>query len=353
MKIFWFLVCAVLCGCVSKDSNISYPIGAILPMQGELAVASAEILRGMEVAKDEINARGGIVGIPVRIEKADALSGNVSLLESFDKMRRRGVKVFSIGFGKETIFTKKLVSSCDDVFVNYMCSYPPITLDMPNCTRIFVNGAQAGDVMSKFLKREENEKIQLVTMNVDNPFGKSDADYLSFNLKVGKTKHYRDVFAEGERRFEIFGEQIMRLYADCVFYVGYGAELREFVESLARAGYEKSIVANCGLLSEDFVVPEKISLYKVETLFEQGKIDTPISKKFVSAYEAKYGKKPTWKAAYGYDSVMLLASSVENSRFTPANMREYFKNLKYDGAIGKIEFDSSADSISEMSLVKQ
>ncbi len=353
MKNFWIFICALICGCTSTDSNVVYRVGAILPMRGELAVASAEILRGMKVAEDEINSRGGVAGVPFEVVSADALSGDVSLLESFDKMRRNGVKVFSIGFGKETIFTKKLVASCDDVFVNYMCSYPPITLDMPNCTRIFVNGAQVGDIMSKFLKREDGEKVQLVTMNVDNPFGKADADYLSFNLKVSKTKYYRDIFGEGEKRFDIFGEQIMRLDADCVFYVGYGSELREFVDSLVRAGYKNSIVANCGLLATDFPVSDKVSLYRAETLFEQGKIDTPISRKFVSAYEKKYGEKPSWKAAYGYDSVMLLVASAENSRFITFKMRDYFKNLKYDGAIGKIEFDSSADSLSEMSLVKK
>jgi ABC-type branched-subunit amino acid transport system substrate-binding protein len=66
-----------------------------------------------------------------------------------------------------------------------------------------------------------------------------------------------------------------------------------------------------------------------------------------------FGAEPTWKSAYGYDSIMLLARAVEKSRFMPSKMRDYFTNLKYEGAVGKLEFDKTADSTSELSLVKK
>ena len=342
-------------GCSTKSENDKaiYPIGAVLPLTGDCANASQEIINGMKVACDEINARGGIAGINVKLVVKDSRSSDTTLLETFDSMRRHGVKVFNLGFGKETIFTKKLISSCEDVFVNYMCSYPPITIDMPNSTRIFINGAQVGDIMASAVKRTDDSTIQIVSMNVDDFFGKADGDYLAFNLKLPKTKFYRDVFGEGEKNFTIFGEQIMRLYAEYVFYVGYGSELQAFTDSLIKAGYQKTIVANCGLIDDNFKVSEKIKLLKVEPLFAQGKVNNSVSKKFVASYKSMFGSAPTWKSAYGYDSIMLLARAVEKSRFMPSKMRDYFTNLKYEGAVGKLEFDKTADSISELSLVKK
>lgn len=342
-----------LCGCSTGDDKAVYPIGVILPMSGSCAEASKDVVRGMELARDEINGTGGLRGIPVELQVRDANGDKFSFLEEFDLMRNRGVKVFNFGFGKESITKKKVVEKCDDVFVNFMCSYPPITLDMPNCTRIFINGAQEGDIMSTVVKREGEAEAQLVVMNVDDYSGKADADYLGFNLKVEKTKLYRDVFGEGEDRFDIFSTQIMRLYADYVFYVGYGSELPSFVESLSKAGYRKTVVANCGLLERDFTPPKGITFYSIKTLFELGKIDTEKSRRFVAAYKAKYGVAPSWKSAYGYDSIMLLADAAKKARFIPAKMREHFKNLKYDGAVGKIYFDATADSTSELALVKK
>ena len=350
-----FLALFFVAGCSTKEGadKTAYPIGVILPLSNDCAKASQEIINGMMLACDEINAQGGISGIELKLVVRDSLSTDTTLLQTFDSMRRKGVKVFNLGFGKETIFTKKLISSCDDVFVNYMCSYPPITLDMPNSTRLFINGAQVGDIMATAVKRNQDETKQIVSMNVDNFFGKADGDYLAFNLKLPKIKFYRDVFGEGEKNFDIFGEQIMRLHSEYVFYVGYGSELREFVKALAKAGYNKTIVANCGILDSNFTLPKNIKLLKVEPLFEQGKIESDVSKKFVSVYKAKYGVVPTWKSAYGYDSVMLLTSAIEKSRFIPSKMREHFTNLKYDGAIGKLEFDKTADSVSELSLISK
>ena len=358
MKFGFFSAAGALCaaaflGCAGVEKPATYPIGVILPMGGIRAPASADILRGMELARDEINAAGGVCVFPVSLEVRDASAEGFSFNEEFDSMRRAGVKVFNLGYGREFITKKALVGKCDDVFVNFMCSYPPITLDMPNCTRIFINGAQEGDIMAKAVKRDGAADVQLVMMNVDDFFGKADADYLGFNLKVDKTKLYRDVFGEGESRFDVFSRQIMRFSSNYVFYVGYGSELRDFVESLARAGYGKTVVSNCGIAEESFTVPAGIKLYSVKTLFEQGRVSGGESKRFVSSYKAKYGVQPSWKSAYGYDSIRLLAAAAEKARLMPSKMRGYFKNLKYDGAIGKMEFDASADSLSELSLVER
>lgn len=339
-----------LCGCsTSAVDDGSYPMGVMLPAKGVGAEASAEVVRGMELARDEINASGGLDGIPLKLLVRDSSA----FLESFESLRRAGARVISVGFGRECIAQKTFLSKRDDVFVNFMCTYPPATLDMPNATRIFLNGAQAGDIMAKAVERGEDRDVRLVVMNVDDFFGKADADYLSFDLKLDRTKLYRDVFGAEERDFDIFATQIIRLDADCVFYVGYGDSLGAFAEALARAGYGKKIVANCGIAASKISVPKGVGLYAVETDFARGALAGEKTRAFVSAYKAKYGVEPTWLAAYGYDSVRMLADAAKRSRFNPTKMRDCFRNTSYDGAVGKIEFDNSADSLSQISLVRK
>lgn len=353
IRILALFLCAVFVGCSSeKARETSYPIGVMLPLEGNCAEASNEVIRGMEIACEKINASGGLDGIPVRLDVRNVGENGRSFLETFDSMRSAGVKVFNAGFGAECITKKNIVAKCDDVFVNFMCQYPPMTLDMPNCTRIFVNGAQVGDLMASAVKRSDESGVQLVVMNVDNFFGKADGDYLSFDLRREKTKLYRDVFGVGENRFDIFASQIMRLNADYVFYVGYGAELPAFTDSLSRAGFGKTVVANCAFNGGDFPVPSGVSLYRVRTAFELGETGGAESVEFAAAYKRKFGVAPTWKSAYGYDSIVLLSRALRKARFNPSKMRDCFKNAKYEGAVGKIEFDSQADSTSELSLVK-
>jgi len=355
-KIFLFaasVFAAAISGCVSDSFDAEFPICAIFPLTGDCGAAAKDVIDGMELAVSQINAAGGVDGIPLKLETFDTAQKDFSTLETFDLMRRRGAKVFCVGFGKEMIFPSRLLSQGEDAFVNYMFTYPPATIDSENCTRIFLNGAQEGDALAKIVKRDPENDVQLVTMSVDNPAGKSDSDYLNFNLKLEKTKLYRDYFSENEKRFDVFSTQILRLYAQYVFYVGTGAELPDFVSSLSNSGYKGVVAANCGLVRKDFGVPKNLKLYRVETLFEQGKIDTEISRNFRAAFRAKYGRDATWLAAYGYDSIRLLADAVKKARFNPAKMRDSFRNTQYDGAIGHISFDNTADSYSEISVVKK
>jgi len=329
-------------------------MGVILPLSGTNAEAAREVLNGMELAKDEINSSGGLSGVKLRLITADSSQKDYAFADAFNAMSREGVKIYNIGFGKETVLLRKTLVGENGIFVNYLCSYPPATLDASNSTRIFINGAQQGDIMAQAVDRKDGLERQIVLMNVDNLAGKSNGDYLAFNLNVQKTKLYKDVFGEGETRFGVFGEQIMRLWTEYVFYVGYGKELPAFLEHLGKIGYKGAVVADCGFYTfADMKIPQNIKFSRVETLFEQGKITSGISRDFRAAYRARYGKEATWVAAYGYDSIKLLSQAALEAKFKPASMRAHFVDKSYDAAIGKLKFDSSADSTSELELVRK
>ncbi len=343
---------SVGCSSVKIDEG-TYPVGVMLPLSGEDSEAAREVLRGMEMARDEINSSGGVSGVKMSLVLRDMAAKDFDFVDTFNALRRSGVKVLNIGFDKEVILRHKAISGCDDIFVNYLCTYPPVTIGSKNSTRIFLNGAQQGDIMASAVDADQKGERQLVIMNVDNFYGKSNADYLSFCLKTDKVKIYRDVFGSAEKDFDIFSTQIKRLWAEYVFYVGNGATLPDFVSSLAKCGYDKAVVANCGFLNFNFVPPNSLELLRIETLFQQGKLKGEVSRRFAANYKMKYAKDASWMAACGYDSIVLLARAASKQRFNPASMRGFFSNMKCEGAMGSIEFDASADTTMQIELVRQ
>ena len=341
------------CSSVKIESG-TYPLGVMLPMTGSDSAVSRDVLDGMEMARDEFNAAGGIDGVPLSFVVRDFRAKDFDFAQTMNSLRSAGVRVMSVGFGREVIPYHKTFLECDDIFVNFMCSYAPATVGAKNATRIFINGAQEGDIMAAAVDRSEQTEKQIVIMHADTLADKSDSDYLAFCVNVDKTKLYKDSFADGEKKFDIFSTQIMRLWAQYVFYVGSGRELPAFVDSLARAGYAGAVVADCGFYNGAWApASDKIPFYRVETLFQQRRINSDISKNFSKKFREKYGRDATWTAAYGYDSVMLLGRAIKSAKFSPDKMREFFVNKEYDGAVGRLKFDSSADSLSEVSLVKR
>lgn len=341
-----------LAGCATKESDGTYPMGVMLPLSGDNAAAARETLNGMEIARDEINAAGGFSGVPVKLVVRDSDAKEFTFRDAYDSMRQSGVKVFNIGFDREVVARHKIITMAEDVFVNLMCRYPPATIDTTNATRIFINGAQEGDILAKSVDRSDGLEKRIIIMNADTLGGKSCGDYLAFNLDVGKTKIFKDVFAPGETRFDFFSQQILTLQARYVFFIGHGRELKPFLQSLGKRDFKGIVSTNCGYDYENVAAPEGIILSRIETLFQQGKINTPESKNFVAAYKKRFGTEPTWMAAYGYDSVKLLAQSAVAAKLNPKNMQQFFKNAEFDGAIGKMKFDSTADPISELDLVR-
>ena len=356
--------CVSACSGVSEKSGnreksadgefASYPMGVFLPLSGSNSDAAKDGLNGMRLAERQLNSSGGIGGVMLSLMVEDTSRKDYEFASAFNSMASSGVKVFNFGFGNETVFLCRVLAKEENIFVNYLSSYPPVTLDSGNSTRIFINGAQQGDIMAKAVDRSDGKEKQLVLMNVDNLIGKSNGDYLAFNLNVGKTRLYKDVYGEGETRFGVFGEQIMRLWSQYVFYVGYGKELPAFLSNLGKSGFKGSVVADCGFYyAPPPAVPDGIRFFRVETLFQRGEVKTEPSLSFRRAYKAEYGKEPTWMAAYGYDSVMLLSRAAAGAKFNPKEMRAFFSGKSYDGAIGKISFDSSGDSVSELVLAER
>lgn len=353
----FFCICAAafISGCsgASSSDGLVYKMGVILPLGGSDAEAARDALAGMEIARDQINVEGGMDGAKLALSVADSSSKDYEFSSAYNSMIGKGVKVFNIGFGQDTVKLQKYLSSDDTIFVNYLSSYPPVTLDVNNCTRIFMNAAQEGDVMAAAVDRSDDSERQLVLMSVNNLEGKAAGDYLAFSVNVGKNKIYKDVFGVGETRFDIFSAQIKRLWAEYVFYVGNGRELPHFLESVGKADFKGVLVANCGFYYDNISsVPEGIKLLRVETLFQQGKIKTKVSEDFVREFQKRHGRKPTWAAAYGYDGIILLSKSAKSAKYNPANMREFFTGKTFEGAIGTLKFDTTADSLSEIELVR-
>ena len=70
----------------SKKELEEIKIGAIMPLTGELATYGEPVKKGMELALEEINAKGGINGKPLKIIFEDDLGGPKTAVTVFNKL---------------------------------------------------------------------------------------------------------------------------------------------------------------------------------------------------------------------------------------------------------------------------
>ncbi|MFR6033723.1 MAG: ABC transporter substrate-binding protein [Bacilli bacterium] len=146
-----------MCSCsewrnqTAKAIGRLHNMGVFLPLSGSNAEAASEVLNGMRIAESHVNSQGGLNGVRLSLKVADTSNPDYEFSSAFNSMASDGVKVFNIGFGNETVFLCRTLAGEENIFVNYLSSYAPVTLDSKNSTRIFISAAQQGDVMASAL----------------------------------------------------------------------------------------------------------------------------------------------------------------------------------------------------------
>lgn len=343
---FAVVVCAALFGCVGggeKKAEFAEPkIGFILPMSEPVAV---DVLDGARLAAEELAAGGAEFGILSR-----DVSGGESPLKAVADLSENGVRVFCAGFDANIIAYHRAMSSMGGAFFNFMMFYPPATLEGKNSTRIFFNGAQEGDVLAAALLKSCGcaPLGDVTAVCDDSPEWKSMADFVGFELSSSERKMYRDYFARGESRFGLFAKQIFPLKTSAALYFGGGAEFGAFLEAMRNVGYDKPVARTRGLAP---FVGHRGGVYLALSAFEDG-VRTAEGARFAKAFESRFGRKPSAFAAYGFDSVKLLAKAMLDSGFNVSKMRANFVSVSRDCATGRADFDSSADCTTPMVLKK-
>ena len=70
-RMLWFSLC-VFAFLASAQAQNTLKIGVINPFSGPLALYGTEVTRGVELAVDVINAKGGLLGKKVEVIRGDA-----------------------------------------------------------------------------------------------------------------------------------------------------------------------------------------------------------------------------------------------------------------------------------------
>ena len=353
--------CGIICFALflAACSSVEVPrnaetMGVVLPLNADApdSKLANDVKSGMLLAAERINTEGGINGKRLEIILKDTGRDSYETGQAVRAMADSGIKFLHLGFTNQMLFEMQDLKDRDDLFINYLCTYPPATVSNKNSVRIFLNGAQVASLMATAYENPKKEEIRVVILNSADNSCKSSADYLSFQIKDDDTKVYRDVYSRGEKDFDIFAEQIIRLKAPYFFNYGHGTEVNKLLESLSKKGFKGTFVTNCPEENIKMKNESDIKAYVVRTNFEIGKVKSVQSDRFKKEYMSKYNSKPNWAAAYGYDSVILFAKAMAAANSDVKKSREFFLNKSFDAAIGKIEFDSMADSTSELSLEK-
>jgi branched-chain amino acid transport system substrate-binding protein len=325
-------------------------IGLVTALTGQSAQAGEAITRGMTVAIDEINAKGGLLGgrkleLVRRDDEGNPAKGVLAARELIYKD-----KVAVIFGGLDTPVSMAIVPMINQQkvpFIGPWAAGTGITKNGANPNYAFRVSAVDELVDSAMVdyaqKTFGSKKAGLILVN--NPWGESNEKGIIAALA---SKQEKPVGVEKFEGSDVdIVPQLTRLKAagaDTLYLVGNVGPSAQVVKSLDRMGWKVPVVSHWGPAGGRFTElagPNAKNVHFVQTFSFFGKL-SPVGEKVVDALKAKYPSikgpddiTPAVGVANAYDGMQLVALAIANAGSTKGEeIREgFYKIDKYEGLI--------------------
>jgi branched-chain amino acid transport system substrate-binding protein len=324
-------------------------VGLITALSGQSARAGEAITRGMVIAIDELNAKGGVLGrkfeLVRRDDEATPAKGVIAARELLFKE-----KVTVLFGGLDTPVSLAIVPIINESKIPFMGPWAagtPITKNGAKDNYAFRVSA-VDEIVDKAMLQYSQKTFGAKNCGmilVNNPWGESNEKGLTAALNAKKMKPAGIEKFEGNDVDVV--PQLTRLKnagADCLFLVGNVGPSAQVVKSLDRMGWKPPIVSHWGPAGGRFTElagPSAPSVHFVQTYSFFGKL-SPVGEKVMKALMAKYPDvkgpgdvTPAVGVANAYDAMMLTALAIQAAGKTdgPAVRDGYYKIGKYEGLI--------------------
>jgi branched-chain amino acid transport system substrate-binding protein len=327
-------------------------IGLVTALSGQSAKAGEAITRGLTIAIDEINAKGGVLGgrkfeLVRRDDEANPAKGQIAARELLFKEK---VAVLFGGLDSPVALAIVPIVNQEKVpFMDPWAAGTPITRNGANPNFVFRVSAVdelVDRAMLQYAQTHYKSKTPGVIV-VNNPWGESNQKGLVAALEA------KGVKAAGVEKFEPndvdVTPQLSRLRsagADSLMLVGNVGPSAQVVKSLYRMGWKVPIVSHWGPAAGRFTElagPNAKDVVFVQTYSFFGK-QSPTGERVLAALKKKYpdvkgpgDATPAVGIANAYDAMHLVAMAIERAGSTngDAIRQGFYKIDSYDGLIKK------------------
>jgi branched-chain amino acid transport system substrate-binding protein len=333
----------------SAAAEDTLKLGLVAAMSGQSAKSGEAIVRGLTIALDEINAKGGILGkkieLLVRDDESNPAKGVVAARELVQRE-----KVAALFGGLDTPVSMAIVPFVNQTKVPFMgvwAAGTPITRN--GAAENYVFRVSAVDVLvdkalvAYAIKRYGAKKPGMILIN--NPWGESNEKGLKEAL-AEKNIVYAGIEKFQDADVDVV-PQLTRLKeagADVLFMVANVAPSSQVVKSLDRMGWNVPIVSHWGPAGGRFselAGPSSQRVHFIQTFSFSGKL-SPKAEAVLAELKKKYPEiktladvTPAVGIANAYDAMHLTALAIAQAGSTDGTkIRDAFYAIDtYDGLI--------------------
>lgn len=297
---------ALPAGALAQSGEIRF--GALYPFSGGLALLGDESFRGLEVATEERNAAGGVLGRQVRLSKGDAVDQNQAIGEVRRLMSvERVVAVFGT-YASPLSFAATQVTELQGIpYFEMGAISDPITergfrYVFRTCPRSSDFGAATVGAVQDALAPLYNldaKTLRIAILHEDALYGQTVSGFQEAQIRQrGLTQVEKLAYSARSVDLSSVIQRLRGVNADVVLHTGYQNDIVLFFRGMQEANWRPRMVIGSGAgysLTDTAraVGPAFEGVMNVDfTQFEVNERFAPGVKQFVDLYKRKYGSDP-------------------------------------------------------------
>ena len=338
----------------TSESSESIKLGFVGPLTGENANIGIPIRRGVELALEDINAKGGVNGRQLEAifedGKCGAKDANTAGLKLIDQ--DEVIAIVGGTCSSETLAIAPNAEQNKVPLISPSSTNPKITNAGDYIFRVVGSDALQGKVMAEYVFNEGYKKAAVIYQNSDYNLGLKNVFSDTFTSLGGEVVA-AETYESDAKDYKTQLTKISASDAEVLYIIPY-SEGGLIIKQAKELGLEIPFFGPETFESEAVLKDGGNALEGL--VFTKPRFDenNPPSKKALNQYQTKYGEKSEFPAymTNAYDIVVLITKALEKE-VSSESIKNYLYTVKnYDGAGGKLTIDKNGDALKDFTFME-
>lgn len=346
------MLATLLAGCGGEKKSDTIKLGFLGAKTGKVANYGLPGEKGMKMAIDELNAKGGILGKQVEGLYEDNKGDSTEISNIATKYITQDKVVAMVGDPCTglTQVAAKIAQKNKVVILSAGATSDGVVEIGDYVFRNTLLDKFAAPAVVDWMIKEQGWKNFAIITSLNNGYstGLTPIFQKAIKDKGGKIV-LEDSINDEETDFTAQVTKLKSSKADVLVFTGYYTEAALIMSEAARKGLDIKMVGGDGLYGKDLAklgkkaVEERVILYCGFTSDQA----SPETAKFINDYKAKYKEDPDMFSAQYYDAVMILAKAMEDAKSAdPKVFKDQLAKLKdYPGVSGNTTFRADREPL--------
>ena len=341
---------------VSETETIK--IGGLAPLTGSLAIYGVTTTNGANLAINEINKNGGILGKKVEYITLDTKGDSTEAVMAYNKLIDRGVSAI-IGeiTSKPSLAVAEIAAQDNMPMITPTGTQVDITEAGPSIFRVCFTNPYQGKVLAVLAKERLNADTAAIMINNSSDYSDGiakafieQADILGIKMTA------KEGYADGDKDFRAQLTKIAAEQPDVLLVPEYYEQASLIATQAREVGVKAVFIGSDGWDGITKTL-DSSSYNAIENSYFTNHFSmqdtTPKIQNFLKSYKDTYNEDPSAFSALGYDAVYMVKKAVENAGSTDKEaVVDALKNIEYDGITGYLTFDEHNNPVKAVTILK-